>query len=890
MSKDDRDSETMRLSQADADAKPWRRWGPYLSERQWGTVREDYGADGDAWAYLPHEQARSRAYRWGEDGLGGFSDDQQILCLCVALWNGNDPILKERLFGLTNAEGNHGEDVKELYYYLDAVPTYSYARMLYKYPQAAYPYERLIEENRGRGKQQPEFELIDTGLFDEDKYFDIDIEYAKSDVDDILLRITATNRGPQEARLHVLPQVWFRNTWGWFDDAEKPSLNAINDGAIGVEHATLGKFTVHYEKPQDLLFCDNETNTPKVFGGTDLNGYFKDAFHEVLVNGNAGAVNPAKTGTKAAGVYAPMIPAGGNVVVRVRLGPGRPNAKAFADFDEVFRQRLSEAETFYANLQKHIPDEDARRVQRQAFAGMLWSKQYYYYDIRSWLDGDPGHPAPPEGRKSGRNSDWFHFYAADVISMPDKWEYPWFAAWDWAFHLVTLALIDPRFAKDQLILLCQVWYMHPNGEMPAYEWNFSDVNPPVHAWAALRIYEMDKRRNGGKGDLQFLERVFIKLLLNFTWWVNRKDPSGRNVFQGGFLGLDNIGIFDRSAPLPVDGTLTQSDGTSWMAMFCLNMLRIALELAQENHAYEDIAMKFGEHFLLIGGAMTNLGDEGLGLWDDQDRFYYDWLILSSGERIPLRLRSMVGLIPLFAVEILDESLLAGAPEFNRRMMWYLRHRPELAGLVSRLENTGPENCRLLSIARAFRMKRVIERMLDESEFLSPYGVRAISRHYLDHPYVFEYGAYRSEVKYLPAESDSGMFGGNSNWRGPIWMPVNYLIIESLCKFGSFYGDGFRVECPKGSGNMLCLDEIADELRNRLTRLFLRDGDGRRPVFNGNEKLQTDPHFKDYLLFHEYFDGDDGHGVGASHQTGWTGLVANLIDELHGADRLGPAGG
>jgi hypothetical protein len=890
MSKGDSDRETARLQQADAGEKPWRRWGPYLSERQWGTVREDYGADGDAWAYLPHEHARSRAYRWGEDGLGGFCDDQQILCLCVALWNGNDPILKERLFGLTNAEGNHGEDVKELYYYLDATPTYGYARMLYKYPQAAYPYERLVEENRSRGKQQPEFELIDTGLFDEDRYFDVDIEYAKADVDDILLRITATNRGPQDARLHVLPQVWFRNTWDWSDDAKKPSLKAMNGGAIAIEHETLGSYTVQFEKPQDLLFCDNATNAPKVFGGTDVDGYFKDAFHEVLVNGNTGAANPAKTGTKAAGVYARMVPAGRNVVVRVRLGPGQPRAEAFTDFDAVFRQRLGEAETYYANLQKHIPDEDARRVQRQAFAGMLWSKQYYFYDIRAWLDGDPGQPEPPPSRKSGRNSDWFHFYAADVISMPDKWEYPWFAAWDWAFHLVTLALIDPRFAKDQLVLLCQVWYLHPNGQIPAYEWNFSDVNPPVHAWAALRIYEMDKRHNGGKGDRQFLERVFVKLLLNFTWWVNRKDPSGRNVFQGGFLGLDNIGIFDRSAPLPVDGTLTQSDGTSWMAMFCLNMLRIALELAQENPAYEDIAMKFGEHFLLIGGAMTNLGDEGLGLWDDQDRFYYDWLILSSGERIPLRLRSMVGLIPLFAVEILDESLLAGAPEFNRRMMWYLRHRPELAGLVSRLENTGPENCRLISIARAFRMKRVIERMLDESEFLSPYGVRAISRHYLDHPYVFEYGSYRSEVKYLPAESDSGMFGGNSNWRGPIWMPVNYLIIESLCKFGSFYGDDFRVECPKGSGNMLCLDEIADELRNRLTRLFLRDADGRRPVFNGNEKLQTDPHFKDYLLFHEYFDGDDGHGVGASHQTGWTGLVANLIDELHGADRQGPADG
>lgn len=874
----------MRLRDADAGKKPWRRWGPYLSERQWGTVREDYSADGDAWAYLPHDEARSRAYRWGEDGIGGFCDDSQILCLGVALWNGNDPILKERLFGLTNAEGNHGEDVKELYYYLDAAPTSSYARMLYKYPQAAYPYERLVEENGRRGKEQPEFELMDTGLFDEDKYFDVDIAYAKAHVDDILMRITVTNRGPDAARLHVLPQVWFRNTWTWFEDAKRPSLTAMEGGAVRAEHETLGGFTAHYETPEDLLFCDNETNAPKLFGTTGARGFFKDAFHEYVVNGDTGAVNPAKTGTKAAGVYAPVIPAGESVVIRVRLSAGEPDAKAFMDFDEVFRSRLSETDSFYANLQRNIPDEDARRVQRQAFAGMLWSKQYYYYDVREWLDGDPGQSAPPESRTSGRNSDWFHFYAADIISMPDTWEYPWFAAWDWAFHLLTMALIDSRFAKDQLLLLCQVWYMHPNGQLPAYEWNFSDVNPPVHAWVAMRIYKMDKRRNGGTGDRDFLERVFIKLLLNFTWWVNRKDPSGRNVFQGGFLGLDNIGCFDRSEPPPVDGTLTQSDGTSWMAMYCLNMLRIALELAREDHDYEDIAIKFGEHFLLIGGAMTNLGGRGVGLWDDQDNFYYDWLILASGEKFPLRLRSMVGLIPLFAVEVLDEDLLSGAPEFTRRLSWYLDHRPQLAKLVARPEKSGAGNRRLIAVARAFRMKRVIERMLDESEFLSPHGVRAVSRYHLDHPYTFEYGGYRSEVKYVPADSDSGLFGGNSNWRGPVWMPVNYLIIESLCKYASFYGDNFRVECPKGSGTLMSLSEVADELRKRLTGLFLRDAGGRRPVFNGYEKMQTDPHFKDYVLFHEYFDGDDGRGVGASHQTGWTGLVANLIDELYAGDR------
>jgi hypothetical protein len=879
------DSETLRLRQADAGEKAWRCWGPYLSERQWGTVREDYSANGDAWDFLPHEAARSHVYRWGEDGLGGFCDDQQNLCLSVALWNGQDPILKERLFGLTNAEGNHGEDVKELYYYLDATPTYSYARMLYKYPQAAYPYEWLVEENRRRGKQQPEFELIDTGLFDADKYFDVEIEYAKADVDDVLLRITATNRGPEPARLHVLPQVWFRNTWNWFTEAKKPSLTVVGNSAISVEHELLGNFTVHCENPQDLLFCDNETNAPKLFGAIGVHGYFKDAFHEYLVRGNTGAVNPARTGTKAAGVYAPNVPAGGNVVVRVRLSRGRPNGEAFSDFDEVFRRRLNEADAYYADLQGNIPDEDVRRVQRQAFAGMLWSKQYYYYDVREWLDGDPGQPAPPKSRRSGRNNDWFHLYAADVIAMPDKWEYPWFAAWDWAFHLVTLALIDPRFAKEQLLLLCQVWYMHPNGQMPAYEWNFSDVNPPVHAWAALRIYEMDKRHNGGNGDRSFLERVFVKLLLSFTWWVNRKDPAGLNVFQGGFLGLDNIGIFDRSAPLPVGGTLTQSDGTSWMAMFCLNMLRIALELAQTDNIYEDIAIKFGEHFLLIGGAMTNLGGEGCGLWDDRDNFYYDWLFLSSGEKVPLRLRSLVGLIPLFAVEVLDADLvLKGAPEFARRMQWYLQHRPQLAQLVSRLDKPGAKNKRLFAVARAFRMKRVLERMLDESEFLSPYGVRAISRAYRDHPYVFECNGYRSEVKYAPAESDSGLFGGNSNWRGPVWMPINYLIIESLCKFGSFYGNSFRIECPTGSGNMLSLGEVADDLRNRLTRIFLRDSGGRRPVFHDYEKLQSDPQFKDYIWFHEYFDGDDGRGLGASHQTGWTGLIANLIDELYAANR------
>lgn len=884
MTKPGMGAEKERLRQADAGEKAWRRWGPYLSERQWGTVREDYSADGDAWNFFPHEHARARAYRWGEDGIGGFCDEKQLLCLGVALWNGRDAILKERMFGLTNSQGNHGEDVKEIYYYLDAVPTYSYARMLYKYPHNAFPYEQLVDENRRRNKQQREYELIDTGVFGEGRYFDVDVEYAKADSDDILMRLSVWNRGPEAAPIHVLTQAWFRNTWSWSEDARKPVLRAAGPHALSFEHDQLGSFSIDFEAPDELLFCENETNAAKVFGAAGAPGYFKDGFNARVVHNDKAAVNPALVGTKAAGHYQRVVPPGGCFVVRLRLGPGKPRADAFVGFDDIFRQRQQEADAFYGDLQGNIPDEDVRRVQRQAFAGMLWSKQYYHYDVQQWLEGDPAQPRPPEQRKQGRNSDWVHLNTAAVVAMPDKWEYPWFAAWDWAFHLVTVALIDCQFAKDQLVLLCQAWYMHPNGQLPAYEWNFGDVNPPVHAWAALRLYDIDRRQNGGKADRAFLERVFVKLLLNFTWWVNRKDPQGRNVFQGGFLGLDNIGCFDRSAPLPLGGTLTQSDGTSWMAMFCLNMLRIALELAQDDEAFEDIAIKFFEHFLLIGGAMTNIGGEGLGLWDDKDHFYYDWLMLPDGERMPLRLRSIVGLIPLFAVEVLEEELLSRLPTFTRSMQWYLAHRPKLASLVSRLDERGVAKRRLISMARAFRMKRVLERLLDESEFLSPFGVRALSRAHLDHPYVFEKDGFRSAETYLPGESDSGMFGGNSNWRGPIWMPVNYLIIESLRKFDAFYGDGFRVECPKGSGNMLSLREIADDLCNRLTRIFLRDHQGRRAVFDGYETLQNDPHFRDYIWFHEYFHGDNGRGVGASHQTGWTGLIANLIDELYAPGR------
>lgn len=880
MSRGGRGAENERLLQADSEGEPWRRWGPYLSERQWGTVREDYSADGNAWDFFPHDHARARAYRWGEDGIGGFCDDRQLLCLGVALWNGRDSILKERMFGLTNGQGNHGEDVKEIYYYLDALPTYSYARMLYKYPQATFPYEQLLEENGRRSKHQPEYELIDTGVFAGDRYFDVDIEYAKADCEDILMRLTVSNRGPESAEVHLLPQAWFRNTWSWVEGGRKPSLRAVGPHAVSFGHDQLGTFSIHFEAPDALLFCENETNVARVFGAPAGPGYFKDGIEARIVRGQENAVNPALEGSKVAAHYPRTVPPGGSIVARIRLRPGQPQADAFADFDAVFQTRREEAEAYYGDLQQHIPDEDVRRIQRQAFAGMLWSKQYYHYDVQQWLDGDPTEPTPPVSRKQGRNSDWIHLNAGAVVSMPDTWEYPWFAAWDWAFHLVTIALVDSRFAKEQLVLLCQAWYMHPNGQLPAYEWNFSDVNPPVHAWAAWRLYEIDKRQNNGTPDRAFLERVFVKLLLNFTWWVNRKDPRGRNVFQGGFLGLDNIGCFDRSAPLPTGGTLLQSDGTSWMAMFCLNMLRIALELAQDDEAYEDIAIKFFEHFLLIGGAMTNIGGEGLGLWDDQDNFYYDWLVLPSGERMPLRLRSMVGLIPLFAVEVLEDEQLSRLPAFTRRMEWYLQHRPKLARLVSRPDQPGVDKRRLVAIPRAFRMKRVLERMLDESEFLSPYGVRALSRAYLEKPYVFKCDGFRSEEKYLPGESDSTMFGGNSNWRGPIWMPVNYLIIESLRKFDAFYGEGFRVECPKGSGNMLSLCEVADDLCNRLTRLFLRDHSGRRPVFGNCEQLQNDPQFRDYIFFHEYFHGESGRGVGASHQTGWTGLIANLIDELY----------
>jgi hypothetical protein len=863
-------AEGNRLDRARLGA-PWRRWGPYVSDRQWGTVREDYSPYGTAWEYFPHDHARSRAYRWGEDGLAGWGDSHLYLCLGLALWNGNDPILKERLFGLTNAEGNHGEDVKELYYYLDGVPSHCYMRMLYKYPHRAFPYARLVEENGRRGQNEPEFELIDTGIFDEDRYFDVTVEYAKGDTDDILMRVTVDNRGPEAAPLHVIPQLWARNTWSWVAGVAKPVLAAEDDGAVHVAHPNLTPMRLRCDGEPELLFCDNETNARRLFG-VDAAGFFKDAINNFIVGGDATAVNPARSGTKVAAHYQTTVPGGGQAQFRLRLSVA---GGGFEDFATIFRGRREEADEFYEALQHGIDDDEARRIQRQAFAGMLWSKQHYRLDVREWLRGDPLQPPPPASRLTGRNSDWRHLNNSDVIAMPDKWEYPWYAAWDLAFHCVTLATIDPDFAKDQLVLLTREWYMHPNGQLPAYEWAFGDVNPPVHAWAAWRVYEIDRESRGGAGDTAFLERVFHKLMLNFTWWVNRKDADGRNMFQGGFLGLDNIGIFDRSAPLPTGGHIDQSDGTAWMAMYTLNLMRIALELAVWDHVYEDIATKFFEHFLLIAEAMTNIGGEGIGLWDETDEFYYDVLEMPGGRSVPLRVRSLVGLIPLFAVEVLDSSMIAQLPGFSERLHWFLDHRPELAALVSRWMVQGEDERHLLSLLRGHRMKCLLRRMLDETEFLSDYGVRSISKYHEKHPFVFEHGGGRFSIGYVPGESTTGTFGGNSNWRGPIWMPVNYLLVESLRRFHSYYGDDFKVECPVGSGRLLTLSEVADELARRLARIFRADADGRRPVFGGNPRYAT-PAYRDMLLFYEYFHGDTGRGCGAAHQTGWTALVALLL--------------
>ncbi len=870
-------SEERRLEDSRDRQAHWKRWGPYLSERAWGTVREDYSADGAAWEYLPHDQARSKAYRWNEDGIAGICDRHQKICFALALWNGRDPILKERLFGLNGNEGNHGEDVKECYYYLDSTPTHSYMKYLYKYPQTAFPYEQLVAENRRRGRGQPEFELTDTGVFDENRYFDVVVEYAKASVEDILVRIEIANRGPEAAELHVLPTVWFRNTWSWGRGEPRPELHAALENAIELNEPQYGRRWLLSGGSAELLFTENETNTRRLYGYDNGARYVKDSINDYVVRGDAEAVNPARRGTKAAAHYRLKVGAGESVELRLRLTDvvGSDDALG-AEYDHVFEERKLEADQFYDSVTPADLSADARNVMRQSFAGLLWSKQFYQYIVEDWLDGDPAGPAPPEQRKQGRNHDWTHLYNADVISMPDKWEYPWYAAWDLAFHCVPLALVDAEFAKEQLVLLLREWYMHPNGQLPAYEWALCDVNPPVHAWAAWRVYKIEKKRRG-VGDRAFLERVFHKLMLNFTWWVNRKDTEGRNIFEGGFLGLDNIGVFDRSKPIPTGGFLEQADGTGWMAMYSLNLLAIAMELASEDPCYEDVASKFWEHFLYIANAINNLGHDG-GMWSDEDGFFYDVLHAPSGEHVPMKIRSMVGLIPLFAVESLEPATVAKLPGFKRRMDWFIENRKDLAGNVPCMNVPGEGQRRLLSVVNGEQLRRVLSILLDENEFLSPYGIRALSRFHKDHPYVMRVDGTEYRVDYEPAETATGLFGGNSNWRGPIWFPVNYLMIESLQKFNHYFGCEYKVEFPTGSGNFMSLWDVAAELSRRLTRTFLRDCEGRRPVHGNNTCYQKDEHWWDLVLFYEYFHGDNGAGIGASHQTGWTGIVSKLLQQ------------
>jgi hypothetical protein len=872
-------AEAQRLAECREHRSHWRRWGPYLSERAWGTVREDYSADGDAWRYFPFAMARSRAYRWNEDGLAGVCDRFQHVCFALALWNERDPFLKERLFGLSGPQGNHGEDVKEAYFYLDSTPTHSYMKWLYKYPQAEFPYARLVAENARRGRDGPEFELFDTGVFDDNRYFDVFVEYAKAAPDDLLVRITVENRGPDAAPLHVLPTLWFRNRWAWTAGAARPALSRGPDApgqqAIVVDEEMYGRMFLYCEGAPRLLFTENDSNSQLLFGTPNTTPYVKDGIDACVVRGVDSAVNPAERGTKASAHYQTVVPAGGSVLLQLRLTDTEMAVPFDQTFADVFQRRIAEADDFYADVIPADRSEDARRVMRQAFAGLLWSKQFYHYDVAVWLKGDPAQPPPPDERKLGRNHDWPQLNNADVISMPDKWEYPWYAAWDLAFHTIPMALIDAEFAKQQLILLQREWYMHPNGQLPAYEWNFSDVNPPVQAWAALRVFRIDRRLNG-RGDYHFLSRVFHKLLLNFTWWVNRQDAEGNNIFEGGFLGLDNIGVFDRSRPLGGGRHLEQSDGTSWMAMYTLNLLAIALELAAEDPSYEDIATKFLEHFLYIAHAMTNRGDQSLCLWNDEDGFFYDALY-TDGLRLQLKIRSMVGLIPLFAVETLEPETLAGLDGFRRRMEWFLQNRPDLTGNVASMHAAGTAERRLLSLVDGDRLRQILSVMLDEREFLSPYGVRSLSRVHRDHPFVIRIDGDEHSVDYEPAESTNPLFGGNSNWRGPVWFPVNYLLIESIQKLHWYYGDSFVVECPTGSGRQMTLWDVSVELSQRLSSLFLRQ-QGRRPVFGGNERFQTDPHWRDLILFYEYFHGDTGQGLGASHQTGWTAVVAKLLQQ------------
>jgi hypothetical protein len=871
--------EATRLDEARRRVKHWKRWGPYLSERAWGTVREDYSAGGTAWDYFPHDHARSRAYRWNEDGLAGICDRHQRICFALALWNGRDAILKERLFGLTGGEGNHGEDVKEYYFYLDSTPTHSYMKFLYKYPHAAFPYGDLVQENRVRGRSAPEYELVDTGVFQESRYFDVEVEYAKADTDDILIRVHVTNHGPEQATIDVLPTVWFRNTWSWADAGSRPQLRREGPRSVALNEPMYGRRWLHCDGDPTLLFTDNETNTRRVFGADNGARYTKDAFHRLIVDGDVAAVNPGEEGTKAAARYALRIEPGERATLQLRLNDAPLSSSTFGrEFAECFATRHREADEFYATVIPDTLSRDARSATRQAFAGLLWSKQFYHYEVKQWLNGDSLQPAPPEGRQYGRNREWTHLYNADVISMPDKWEYPWYAAWDLAFHCVPLALVDADFAKEQLVLLTREWYMHANGQLPAYEWAFGDVNPPVHAWSAWRVYKIDQKSRGA-GDVKFLERVFHKLLLNFTWWVNRKDAEGMNIFQGGFLGLDNIGVFDRSAPLPTGGHLEQSDGTSWMAMYSLNMLAIAMELAKHNPAYEDVASKFWEHFLCIAHAMSGghaQGGRGHDLWDDEDGFFYDVLHMPDDTRTPLRIRSLVGLIPLLAVQTLEPEVLIRHDGFRRRLEWFIENRPDLTENVACMQTPGRGERRLLAILDGDQLRRVLSVMLDEREFLSPYGIRAISQVHRDQPYVLNVNGAEYRVAYEPGESSSGLFGGNSNWRGPIWFPINFLIVEALQKFHHYFGEGFRVECPTGSGQMMTLWEVAQDISRRLSRIFLNDAEGRRPVFGAIDLFQNDPLWHDLIPFHEYFHGDTGAGVGASHQTGWTALVAKLL--------------
>jgi hypothetical protein len=870
-------SEQKRLNTAREQGVPWKKWGPYLSERQWGTVREDYSQDGNAWDYFSHDQSRSRAYRWGEDGMGGISDDKQLLCFALALWNGRDPILKERMFGLTNSESNHGEDVKEYYFYIDSTPTHSYIKYLYKYPQREYPYNDLLQTNRQRSRDEFEYELLDTGVFDDDRYFDVFVEYAKADPEDVLIKISVYNRGAEAAQIHVLPTLWFRNTWTWEEGEPKPMLGQVRDGTIHTSHPKLGDYTLHCEGAAELLFTENESNNRRLWGQPNLTPYVKDAFHEYVVTGNANAVNPAKTGTKAAAHYVLDVPAGGSKVVRLRLS-NKPAGDAFAKFDEIFAGRLAEADEFYDRITPKNLSEDERRVHRRALAGMLWSKQYYYFDLDRWLLEHDAHPILGSKKGRSRNAEWFHMLNSDVISMPDKWEYPWYAAWDLGFHTIALSLVDFDFAKEQLLLMLRTLYAHPNGQIPAYEWNFSDVNPPVHAWATLFLFRIETEL--GRADYRFLERSFHGLMQNFNWWLNRKDPEGKNVFAGGFLGLDNIGVFDRSAPLPTGGNLDQADGTAWMAFYCLCMLEIALVLTEYDAVYEEAATRFMEQFAWITYAMDHVGGGDDQMWDSADGFFYDLLHFPNGNAMRLKIRSMVGLLPLCAATVFEADTFKQHPRIFEQIELFRKRHPEVFQKLVRADDVatgGYQGRRLASVCDKEKLRHILGYMLDENEFFSPYGIRSLSKHHRDHPFVFYLEGREYRVDYLPAESNTGMFGGNSNWRGPIWMPVNGLIIRGLLQMYTFYGPDFKVECPTGSGHYLTLFEVAKEIARRLSSIFLRDASGKRPVYGGTKKFQEDPHWKDYILFYEYFHGDNGAGLGASHQTGWTGLIARSLD-------------